>query len=235
MKKMQVFTVACLALFAFSVVVASASAVTFLLAEWLINNAPVTGILLVESTGELELIGLNGAGIGIKSAVLCSGTFDGWIGEDGLDWNTELLNLSKEAISSTELSGLALTCTNIKECTTPTVWPDGIAPPGMETLAVLIEETGFTGFADLLFNAGWYVECTSILGKISELCSAAETAVQLTNEANGTVNAEFSDAFQLLAGLTLATCTAGGAETGEVNGLGIITPDAGTLEISSTG
>jgi hypothetical protein len=232
MKKMQVFTVACLALFAFSVVVASASAVTFLLAEWLINTAAVTGILLVENVGELELVSLNGAGLGVKSVVLCSGIIDGWIGEDGLDWNSELLNLSKELISNTELVGLALTCTNIKECTNPTVWPDGI--PG-ETLAVLIEETGFTGFADLLFNVGYYFECTSIIGKVSELCSAAETAVELTNEANGTVHSEFSDAFQALAGLKLGTCGVGGVETGEVNGLEIITPDAGTLEISSTG
>jgi hypothetical protein len=232
MKKMQVLAVACLALFAFSVVVASASAVTFLLAEWLINNTAVTGILLDEAAGELELKALNGGGFGVKSEVKCSGVFDGWIGEDGLDLNSELLSLSGEVISSTELSGKALSCTNIKECTTPTVWPDGLP---METLAELMEEGTEKFFVDLLFNAGWYVECTTIFGKIAELCSAAETAVQLTNETNGTVDATFSDTFQVLAGLKLANCTVGGTEQGEVNGLGIITPDAGSLEISSTG
>ncbi|HEX3693089.1 MAG TPA: hypothetical protein VHU13_07065 [Solirubrobacteraceae bacterium] len=232
MKKMQILVAGCLFLFAFSVVVASASAVTFLLAEWLINNVPVTGILLVETAGEVELISLNGAGLGVKSEVLCSGIGVGWIGEDGLTFGSELLTLSKELISNTELVGLALSCTNIKECTNPTVWPDGV--PG-EGLAVLIEETGFTGFAGLAFSVGYYVECTSILGKISELCSAAEGVAQLTNEANGTVDGEGSDAFQLLAGLTLGTCTAGGAESAEARGLGIGTPDAGTLEISSTG
>jgi hypothetical protein len=232
MKKMQVLAVACLALFAFSVVVASASAVTFLLAEWLINGAALTGILLDEAKGDLVLKALNGGGFGVKSEVLCEGTFDGWLGEDGLDFNSELLNTSGEAISTTELVGLPLSCTNIKECTTPTVWPDGI--PG-ETLAELMEDGTENFFVDLLFNAGWYVECTTIFGKISELCSAAETAVQLTNEAGGVVDATFSDAFQTLAGLALANCTVGGNEEGEVTGLGTITPDAGSLEISSTG
>ncbi|HEX3693088.1 MAG TPA: hypothetical protein VHU13_07060, partial [Solirubrobacteraceae bacterium] len=55
------------------------------------------------------------------------------------------------------------------------------------------------------------------------------------NEANGTIHGEGSDAFQLLAGLKLGTCTSGGAESAEANGLGIGTPDAGALEISSTG
>jgi hypothetical protein len=178
MKKMQILVVGCLALLAFSVVVASASAVTFLLAEWLINNAPVTGILLVETSGEVELASLNGGGLGVKSEILCSGIGVGWIGEDGLSFGSELLNLSKELISNAELVGLALTCSNIKECVNPTVWPDGV--PG-EGLAVLIEETGFVGFAGLAFNVGYYVECTSIIGKISELCSATEGVVELTN------------------------------------------------------
>ena len=82
-------------------------------------------------------------------------------------------------------------------------------------------ETAGTFFVDLLVNAGYYAECGSPFGPIAELCNAATTAIQLTNEANGTVDAVFSDPFQELAGLKLGTCE-GHAETAEVNGLGII-------------
>jgi len=232
MKKMHIIGAALVALFAFSVFASSASAVTFLLAEWLINGVGLSSILLVESEGELRLINLNALGLGIRSEVSCSGIIDGWVGLDGLDGTSELLNLAGEPISSTVLSGLPLTCTDDDECVNPTVWPDGI--PG-ETLLVLMEDGTESFFVDLLFSAGWYIECTSVFGKISELCEAAETAVQVTNEPGTSTDNTFSDAFQTLAGLSLATCTDGGANSGEVSGLVLTTPDAGNLAASSEG
>ena len=58
------------------------------------------------------------------------------------------------------------------------------------------------------------------------------TALRLTNEGTG-VDAEFSDAFQTLAGGALFTCGEGGTESAEVNGLATIKdPETGTLAVS---
>ena len=56
MKRNPILGIALLTVFALGVTSASASAVTFLLALWLFNGANVTSILLVETTGEVELV-----------------------------------------------------------------------------------------------------------------------------------------------------------------------------------
>jgi hypothetical protein len=234
MRNIRVLGVALAALCAFGVVVASASGATFLLAEWLEEALPMSEKKPVESTAtELELVNHNAANLGITAKVKCSGTLVGTVGPESSDEITELLNLAKEAISKTPLSGLALEgCTNIENCSSPLVWADLETP--WRTEAELMEEGTETFFVDLLFNGGYYVECSSILGPIAELCSSTETAIQLTNETNGTVDALFSDTFQVLAGLKLGTCTGGGVETAEVNNLGTIALVSGkALSVSS--
>ena len=126
MKRNHVLGVALLAVFAFGVLTASASAVTFLLALWLFNGANVTSLLLTESTGELELINKNAGKLGLTAKVLCSGTFDGWVGPESLDENTELLSLAGVAISSIALTGTSLSCANTENCEKPEVWADGL-------------------------------------------------------------------------------------------------------------
>lgn len=227
MKRNHVLGVALLAMFAFGVMTASASAVTFLLAQWLFNGTAVTSALLTEAPGELELVNTNGGGLGVVSKVLCSGIFDGWVGPESLDFTTEVLNLKNELVSNKELVGLTAECSNIQNCENPQVWPDGI--PGESEVELMVDGTE-EFFVDLLFKAGWYVECTVIGFKVAELCEAAETAVKLTNEAAG-VDSTFSDEFQTLAGLKLAIC-AGTRETGEVNGLGTVKDPEGTLTVS---
>jgi hypothetical protein len=214
-------------MFAFGVLTASASAVTFLLAQWLFNGAAVTTALLTEAPGELELVNTNAGGLGATAKVLCSGVFDGWVGPESLDHTSEVLTLTGVLVSSTELVGQVAECTNTSGCENPTVWPDGI--PGETEVELMVDGTE-EFFVDLLFGAGWYVECTVLGFKIAELCSVTETAVELKNEATG-VDSTFSDAFQTLAGLPLATC-GGGRVTGEVNGLGTTTDPEGTLAVS---
>jgi len=226
MKRINVLGITFLAIFAFGVLTASASAVTFLKAQWLLNGA-VTANLSTESAGELELINTNGGKLGITAKALCSGIFVGTVGAEGLDWTSEVLNLAKEAVSLTELSGLALTCTDTSNCENPTVYPDGF--PG-ESEAVLMVDGTEEFQVDLLFNVGWYVECTVLGTKIAELCISENTAVKQTNETSG-VDGEFSDGFQTLAGGKLAIC-AGSSETGEVNGLGTTVDPEGTLSVS---
>jgi hypothetical protein len=229
MKRNHVLGVALLAMFAFGVLTASASAVTFLLAQWLFNGAAVTTALLTEAPGELELVNTNAGGLGVTSKLLCSGIFDGWVGPESLDFTSEVLTLTGALVSSTELVGTnTAECSNIANCESPKVWPDGI--PGETEVELMVDGTE-EFFVDLLFKAGWYVECTILGFKISELCSAEQTAVQLTNEATG-VDSTFSDAFQTLAGLPLALCGESLREVGEVNGLGTTIDPEGTLTVS---
>jgi len=228
MKRINVLGITFLAIFAFGVLTASASAVTFLKAQWLFNGAAVTGTLLTESAGELELINSNGGKLGVAVKVLCSGIFIGTVGPEGLDWTSEVLNLEKVATSLTELSGTQnLKCIDTANCENPQVWPDGF--PG-ESEAVLMVDGTEEFFVDLLFNAGWYIECTILGSKIAELCEASNTAVELKNETSG-VDSNFSDAFQTLAGGNLAIC-GGSSESGEVTGLGTVVDPEGTLSVS---
>lgn len=222
MKKIHVLGAALLALFAFGVMTASASAQpTFLLALWLEDGAPVEVLTDVEATSsELELVNHDGASFGVTVRVLCSGVLHGSVGPESEDEITELLSLGGTAISKTPLSGNTLSCTNDENCPEPKVWADLESP--WDTEAELMEDGGETFYVDLLIDGAYYVECNiPILGHVSELCLAPTTAIELTNEANGTVDALFSDTFQELAGLELGECN-GNAKVAEVNGLGFI-------------
>jgi hypothetical protein len=231
MKRIHILAAALVAAFAVTVVVvASASAVEFLLALWLDGGAPVSAELLLENEGELELVTLNGGGFGVVAKVLCSGILDGSVSPESLDFISELLTLAGVAVPLTALTGTALLCTNIQNCTEPEVWAANL---GWETEVELMVDGTETFFVDLILNGGWYAQCLVLGITTSETCTSTETAVLLTNEANGTVDGEFSDAFQTLAGLKLGNCTVGGAETAEVNGLGITLESGVTLSVSS--
>ena len=221
--------IAVLVVFALGALTTSASAVTFLLALWLFNGAPVTSVLLIENTGELELADKNAGGLGVTIKILCSRTLIGWVGPESLEAISEILNLAKESISSTELSGLALECANTENCGTPLFTLDNIP---WESEAELMIEGTEEFFVDLRINTGFYVECTVLGVKVAELCEVSSLALELRNETTG-VDATFSDALQTLSGGKLATCTGGGAETGEASGLEtIVDPEPGTLSVS---
>jgi hypothetical protein len=228
--KFRLFAVVLLAMSALgALTAASASAVTFLLAEWLWNGNPVTSELLVDVEGELLLEDTK-----LATDVLCSGILDGWVGVNGEDLITAVLNLNGIEIGA-PLTGTALECINEKGCENPLVWPDNLPWP---TLLELMEDTEIF-FVILMFGSsapvgpGWDVECMSII-PTSELCEApAGAAVKATNEATN-VDGEFSEVFTELAGFKLANCTVGGTETGIVEGLGIILDtEGGNLQVSS--
>jgi hypothetical protein len=227
MKRNHVLGVALLTMFAFGVLTASASAVTFLLAQWLFNGAAVNTVLLTEAPGELEIVNTNAGGLGVTSKLLCSFVLDDWVGPESLDHTSEILNLKGELVSSTELVGKTAECTNTTNCENPQVWPDGI--PGETELELMVDGTE-EFFVDLIFKLGWYVECTILGFKVAELCEAAEIAVELKNEAAG-VDSSFSDAFQTLAGLKLTIC-GGSREVGEISGLETEIDPEGTLDVS---
>ena len=233
MKRFYVLTIALATTLLASVFVAAtpASAVEFALAIWLESGNPITAQLAVENEGEFEFTSTNGGGLGVKVKVLCSGILDGWISNESLGFISELLTLSGVGVSLEPLTGTALLCANTENCAEPEVWAD--VPFETETEEMLDGEEFF--FADLIFKASWYVECLILGAAVSELCEAEPGVAKLTNEAGGTVDAEFSDAFQVLAGGKLATCTNGGAETGEMNGLEIVLVAGTSLSVSEEG
>jgi hypothetical protein len=212
----------------------TASATTFLLAEWLENGVGIAETILVETTGALLLENEKGPIVG-KMAVECSGITVGDIGPDGADDFTEVLNLSKEAISSTPLSGTALSCTDETSCESGKVWPVGL--PWL-TLLELWEQGSESGFVDLLTSqkaggtVGWYVECTVLGVKSDEECTTATAASSATNGTGG-MEDTFSTAFTELMGLKLTLCSGNKEETGVVIGSGVTaTSCSGPLTVS---
>ncbi len=230
MRRIHILAVALVAIFAVSVaVVASASAVEFLLALWLDAGSPVSAQLNVEAEGELELIDLNGGKFGVHSRSLCSWIFDGWVAPESLGYISELLTLGGELIPLTTLTGTPLLCVDDENCTEPQIWASGL---GWETEAELMVEGSETFLVDLIFNVSWYAECLILGVTITEICSAPETVARLTNEFGGTVDAIFEVAFQLLAGVKLGGCSTGGEESGEMVGLEFTLESGVTLSVS---
>lgn len=221
--------------------VAPALAVTFLLAEWLVNGAPVTAELANETTGEL-LLEDNKAPLVGKTAVLCSGALMGWVGSNSLDWVTEMLTLAGVAVSTTPLTGTALECTSVTGCeagTKPLVWLVGL---GWSTEAELMEDGTENFFVDLFLphtgggNPGWEIsECLVFGISQSDECTTPEAVSQFVSSGLESL-AKFSTAFTELAGAKLATCMQGGAESGVIEGEDSITLNAGgELNMSSNG
>ncbi len=210
----------------------TASATTFLLAEFLENNVGILETMLVETTGELLLENTKGP-IGAAAAV-CSGILVGDIGVNGADDVTELLNLAKELITNTALTELALLCTDETGCESSKVWAVGM--PWL-SLMELWEQGSESGFVTLLTsqsggNIGWYVECTVLGIKGSEECLTATAASSATNVTGG-VEGTFLESFTELMGLKLALCSGNKEETGIVQGSGVtVTSLAGPLTVS---
>jgi hypothetical protein len=229
MKKLYAIMLALVAMLAMSAFATSAFAVT-LLAEWLLNGAAIVTADLVEIPGELILTNLDAGGVGITSELLCTGILVGTVGPASADLITEVLTLTGVKTVEPLATGEALACTNSKNCESPKAWPEGLP---WETEAELLEETAGTFFADYLLNGAYVAECTILGIKAEELCTAPVTAIELTNEAAGTVKSVFSDAFQELAGFKLGSCGEHN-EVAEVSGTGQITPvGGGTLAVSS--
>jgi hypothetical protein len=225
MRKLCQFGAGLLAVLAFGALAASpASAIEFLLAEWLVNG-PISAEL--ETNTEAELL-VEETVIGIKIAALCSEILDGTINQNGEDLVTELLDILGNPIDMTILVEPGLLCANVQNCPEPLVWADNMP---WRTKLELMDVGTEIFFADLFFNAGFHLVCMG--NGTSDLCEAAESVAKVTNEAAG-LDEEFSEAFTELAGLKLANCTTAGAEKGILEGLGLVLVTLGGTLLASS-
>ncbi len=230
MKKIRLLGIVLVSMCALCAVAASqASAVTFLLAEWLVNGSAITAELETTGSAEVLLEDTNVPLLG-KAAVLCS-----WIEHITIGFSIwrgiyiEILFLNGTAVSTTPLTGTALTCTNQTNCEEPLVWAVNL---NWETELELMEDSG-TFFANLILahagggNPGWEIECMkTIVGAVTDECTASELTTEMSLEGTTLLN-NFSEAFTELAGLKLANCTQGGTETGIIEGGGSLSLTGG--------
>ena len=218
MKRLNILGIALVAVFAITVVVAAtASAVEFLLALWLVGGVNVAANLATDLEGEflfedeLTLLG--------KVFMLCSGILDGTVGPESKDEITKFLTLGTlhTEIPTTVLTEPGWACTDQSGglCPEPLFWAEKLP---WDTEAELMIDGAETFFVDLFLAIAIYYICMG--NGIEDLCEFSELAVKLTNLAGGVVDNEFSDAFQTLTGLVLGNCTVGGAASVVIEGLG---------------
>jgi hypothetical protein len=208
----------------------------YLLAEWLENGVGITETMLAETTGELLIEDTKAPIVG-KAAATCSYIEVGDIGPDGARDATEVLNLAKEAISSTPLVGTSLACTDETDCESPHAWPVGL--PWLVLLELWEIETPLVSdFIELRTSTlaggaiGWYLECTELGVKDSEECTVTLGVSADTNVATG-VEVEFSKTFTESQDFKFGTCSGSKEESGVLEGKAVIaTSLAGPLTVS---
>src|ERR1700722_5840458 len=215
MKKLQAVFLALLMVSALAAVFAgSASAEITLLAEWLVSGAsiPAGTEEVSETSGGIELEDTAAA-----SGVLCTGILDGTVSANGLDLITKILNLAKEEISGTVLTGLALLgptpdCVSAKGCSATAaieVWPVGL--PWHTLLYLMADGTILDRVAkENGSNFGYELTCTVLGLKITDTCEAKGSSFEGLNDADtGDASAPAG-----ALGEPLANCSVGGNATG---------------------
>jgi|ERR1700729_602208 len=215
----------------------ASAAVTFLLAEWLVNGTVATTELAATgTTGPGELLLEDTA---LKADILCSGVGVGWVGPNSLYFVSEVLTLEGVAIG-TPLSGTGMKCVSQTTCAsspTPVIWPVGLPYEGE---VELMEDEGHTFFVALLTThgggaPGWEIECTVLGVKTTDECTSPNSVAELSLEGT-TLLVKDSEAFTLLAEGRLGMCTFAGGETGILEGEGAIAlSGGGELTASSEG
>jgi hypothetical protein len=233
-RKLQVSFVMLLATLASSSMLVASASATPTGEQWLYNGEEVTSSLNIEVSTELLLEDTDAGGI--KTATQCSMILKGSVkGAEGEI--SEILNLAKEAISLTPLSGTSLSCTNKENCESSKVWAVDlswpIAPGAVE--ASEKELFIFTALEGSKGSPGWYVECTVLGIKSSDECTYEDLEAEAKNVTGG-IEATFSKAQEEELLVPLGTCSISKGETGVVEGSGTIkATEGGTLSVSQPG
>jgi hypothetical protein len=187
-------------------------------AEWLFNGEKLGGPQPVNVMTEFLLENTR-----TGAAMLCSARFDGTVGAGANDLIEKVLNLGSEEISSTPLTGLALSCLGENSCEAT---EDGIAWPTGLSWASLVTLTGGGAVLDATFEANWEWGCLELGIAVTEECSGStsELMENVTGGVEGTFNGESEH----------MTCAVNKEEkTGIIEGKNTTTPaEGGTLTVS---
>jgi hypothetical protein len=225
MKKLNLFCLALVAVFAFSaVIVAAASAETTLLAEWLINGAAVTTLTSTINTVEEILL----EDLGNKGAVVClSVVFDGSIGPSGEFETTEVLTLAGLAITLAapllcERDATGSACE--ASATDIEVMPDALPWHGV----MYLDSVTGKFLATVITAAEYVVKCLVLGITITDTCSAPGGTLEVLNGTGGVVGKEPEEV------TPDGTCSVGGAGEGTIFFFhSLLAPLTGTLTVSS--
>jgi hypothetical protein len=176
----------CTALFLLCLLFAAATEQAWAAPVWLVEGNELSEDLPAETEGLLLFVILTSEG-GVLYEVDCSAIWDGSIAPAGEGTIEKLLNLAKEEISSTPLSGLALECKNTdpgnldacRETSETSVWPlhlpwhtqlESMAGPPEQVLDRILAHTGGE-------PPGYETQCTSLLGiSSSDECTGATSS-----------------------------------------------------------
>ncbi len=194
MKKIHILSVAVVMLAVGTVGVVSASA-----AEWLAEGKGITAALAMTTVGEFTIGSTNGLKLGIKSAVLCSGSLIGTVGPGAADQVAEVLSLAGVKVTL----AAPLTCTEVETCTTSEV-----APVNLPWLTTLLDATHDLLVDSVSGEPGWEIVCKTSLGTVEETCTTLTQTITLENDATekDVLGAFFKE--------VNGSCTIGGGDTG---------------------
>jgi hypothetical protein len=219
MTRVQIAPLVLLAIFAFSVAsVASASAEATLLAEWLIGGRQVSALTLVEGTGEVLFSDTSNG-----SDILCGGIGIGSVGPNGEGEVTEVLTLSgvQVTLTSPELCESQAVCE--KSTTDVEVAPEQLPWHG----SLYLTESGKFLTTLVEGNSAYDIACLVLGVRVTDECTTTGATFEVSNVTGGVTAAEES-------GVPLATCSIGGAGTGELVPLkGNLLTASGGLSVSS--
>jgi hypothetical protein len=215
MRKIQVFGLMLVAVFAMSVVVASAASAEVSL--WLKKAESIeSGTLATEGTGLLELTDLNATGGAVT--VNCKGILDGWVGPNGTGETIKILTSTGGETNTENLIECEVVSGKEGACETSMladVIPLGLpwtltlelmsSPP--EYLLVIVPLKGTV--------LGYMVTCLTILGETLDECSQTEATQELNNLTSSVEGVSKEE--------DTGNCTIGGSKEGDILGSGVVT------------
>lgn len=206
MKAIKLLGISVVAVLAFGALTTSA----FAQPTWLVDKVEAPAGTKVDSkTGKLLL-----EDMGVKTSFTVEGTTEGTVGPKGADETTKI------TVSAAAFQEAGLCETSVK----PTV--EAVHLPYTTSLVLQSEEVwdNIREGPTKMGLPGWLVECTTIIGKVDDVCTTNEGQTLMTNDAGGAgVSVFFNETVE-------ATCTgAPGA------GKGLITNVVEALILSTEG
>jgi hypothetical protein len=190
MKKLQAVMLTLVAALAFgAITVASASAETTKVHEWLAKGVVIKESLTSQTLGELLLEDAETL-IG-KAAVVCNGILEGTVGESGEGTITKVLNAAGTVEVGSPLSGTPLECKTETGCAAATIEsPINVWPVGLPWKTIL-----FLNEANEVLNLiegptagakfGFELLCLILGVNTVDECTSTDSNIKVVNNASG--------------------------------------------------